>query len=159
MYMAEPDYTSSDGDIYGKGASILHTLRYLIGEKPFFTALRRMAYPDPRMEKVTNGKQVHFASTDDFLHIAENASGVDLDWFFELYLRQPKLPKLISEKKSNQLLLRWETPDGLPFPMPVEVQIGSVTKRYDLPGGTVTIPLEAGQNVVIDPQGWILKAE
>jgi aminopeptidase N len=88
MYMAAPDYTSSDGDIYGKGASILHTLRYLIGEKPFFTALRRMAYPDPRMEKVTNGKQVHFASTDDFLHIAENASGVDLDWFFELYLRQ-----------------------------------------------------------------------
>jgi len=159
MYMAAPDYTSSDGDIYGKGASILHTLRYLIGEKPFFTALRRMAYPDPRMEKVTNGKQVHFASTDDFLHIAENASGVDLDWFFELYLRQPKLPKLISEKKSNQLTLRWETPDGLPFPMPVEVQLGSVTKRYDLPGGTVTIPIEAGQNVVIDPQGWILKAQ
>jgi hypothetical protein len=43
--------------------------------------------------------------------------------------------------------------------MPVEVQIGSVTKRYDLPGGTVTIPIEAGQNVVIDPQGWILKAQ
>ena len=159
MYMAAPDYTTSDGDIYGKGASILHTLRYLIGEKPFFTALRRMAYPDPRMEKMTNGKQVHFASTDDFLHIAENASGVDLDWFFELYLRQPKLPKLISEKKSNQLTLRWETPDGLPFPMPVEVQLGNTTKRYELSGGTVTIPFAVGENVVVDPQGWILKEQ
>lgn len=159
IYMAAPDYVNSDGDIYGKGALILHTLRYLIGEKPFFTALRRMAYPDPRMEKITNGKQVHFATTDDFLYIAETASGTELDWFFEVYLRQPKLPKLISEKKSNQLTLCWESPDGLPFPMPVEVQIGNATKRHELPGGTVTIPIEPGQNVVVDPQNWILKAQ
>ena len=25
------------------------------------------------MEKLTNGKQVHFATTDDFLHIAEES--------------------------------------------------------------------------------------
>ena len=98
MYMAAPDYLSSDGDIYNKGAVVLHTLRYLIGEQPFFKSLRRMAYPDPRMEKVTNGKQVHFATTDDFLHIVEKESGADLDWFFEVYLRQPKLPKLITER-------------------------------------------------------------
>ena len=159
MYMAAPDYLTSDGDIYGKGAVVLHMLRYLMGEKAFFTSLRRMSYPDPRMEKVTNGKQVRFASTDDFLHIVENASGLDLDWFFEVYLRQPKLPKLITEKKNNQLTLRWESPEGLPFPMPVEVQVGSTTKRYDLPGGTVTIPIEAGQEVVVDPQNWILKAQ
>ena len=159
MYMAGPDYLNSDGDIYNKGAAILHTLRYLIGEKAFFTALRRMAYPDPRMEKLTNGKQVHFASTDDFLHVAEDASGADLDWFFEVYLRQPRLPTLISDKKDNQLVLRWQTPDGLPFPMPIEVQMGNGTKRYELPEGTVTIPLEAGQNVIIDPQSWILRSQ
>ena len=159
MYMAAPDYVNSDGDIYGKGAVILHTLRYLIGDKPFFTALRRMAYPDPRMEKLTNGKQVRFATTDDFLHLAETASDADLDWFFEVYLRQPKLPKLISEKKANQITLRWEAPEGLPFPMPVEVQVGNETKRYELVGGTVTIPIESGQNVVVDPHNWILKAQ
>ncbi len=159
MYMAAPDYTTSDGDIYGKGAVILHTLRYLIGEKPFFKSLRRMAYPDPRMEKITNGKQVHFATTDDFLHIAEKESGADLDWFFEVYLRQPKLPKLITEKTDKQLTLRWESPDGLPFPMPVEVQIGETTKRYEMPNGTVSIPVAEGQKVFVDPQGWILKAQ
>ena len=52
MYMPAPDYMNSDGDIYGKGAAILHTLRYLIGEKPFFTSLRRMAYPDPADGKI-----------------------------------------------------------------------------------------------------------
>ena len=159
MYMAAPDYLNSDGDIYGKGAAILHTLRYLIGEQPFFRSLRKMAYPDPRLEKVTNGKQVRFATTDDFLHIAEKESGADLDWFFEVYLRQPKLPKLITEKKANQMTLRWESPDGLPFPMPVDVQIGGTKKRYELTDGTVTIPVAEGQNVTVDPQGWILKEQ
>lgn len=159
MYMAAPDYVNSDGDIYGKGAAILHTLRYLIGEQPFFRSLRKMAYPDPRLEKVTNGKQVRFATTDDFLHIAEKESGADLDWFFEVYLRQPKLPKLITQKKANQLMLHWETPDGLPFPMPVDVQIGDTKKRYELTDGAVTIPVAEGQNVTVDPQGWILKEQ
>jgi aminopeptidase N len=159
MYMAAPDYLTSDGDIYGKGAAILHTLRYLIGEKPFFASLRRMAYPDPRMEKVTSGAQVHFATTDDFLHIAEKQSGTDLDWFFEVYLRQPKLPKLVTEKANDHVTLHWDAPAGLPFPMPVEVKVGATRKRYELPTGTVTIPIAAGQEVVVDPDGWILKAQ
>ena len=159
MYMAAPDYLTSDGDIYGKGAVILHTLRYLIGEQPFFRSLRRMAYPDPSMEKVINGSQVYFATTDDFLQIAEKESGTELDWFFEVYLRQPKLPKLITEKNADRMTLRWESPEGLPFPMPVEVRIGETTKRYELRNGTVTIPVPEGQNVVVDPNDWILKAQ
>jgi len=159
MYMQAPDYLNSDGDIYGKGAVILHTLRYLIGDKAFLAALRRMAYLDPRMEKITSGRQTRFATTDDFLNVTEAASGMDLDWFFEVYLRQPKLPKLVSEKNGNRLTLRWEVPGGLPFPMPVEVQVGQTTKRYQMSQGQITVPFESGQNVVVDPQGWILKAQ
>jgi len=159
MYMAGPDYLRSDGDIYGKGAVILHTLRYLMGDKAFFVALRRMAYPDPSREKFTDGRQVRFATTDDFQRIAESASSAKLDWFFEVYLRQPKLPRLLSERKGDQLELRWEAPEGLSFPMPVEVQIGDSTRRYEMPGGTVTVPIEGGKAVVVDPQNWILKAQ
>lgn len=157
MYMAAPDYVVSDGDIYGKGAVILHTLRYLLGDDAFFTAMRRMTYPDPVMEKFTDGRQVRFVTTDDYLQIAEAASKQKLDWFFELYLRQPALPRLISEQVGNQLSLRWETPNNLPFPMPVEVQIGNETKRYEMPGGKATISIAAGEKFVIDPNGWILK--
>ena len=159
IYMAAPDYTSSDGDIYGKGAVTLHTLRYLIGDKAFFTALRRMAYLNPTMEKVTDGRQVRFATTDDFLTIAETASGMKLDWFFEVYLRQPKLPKLIAERDGNQLRLHWDVPEGLRFPMPIEVQVGSSTKRYEMSVGSVTVPIESGESFVVDPQHWILKSE
>lgn len=159
IYMAAPDYVNSDGDIYGKGAVILHTLRYLIGDKAFFNALRRMSYPDPRLERITDGHQTRFATTDDFLSIAEGASGMDLDWFFEVYLRQPKLPRLITERSGEQLMLRWEVPGNLPFPMPVEVQIGTSTKRYELKDGQTTIAVPRGQNAVADPQNWILKAQ
>lgn len=159
VYLAAPDYLSSDGDIYGKGALILHTLRYLIGDEAFFKALRRMAYPDPGMEKVKDGKQFHFATTDDFRHIAEEASGMKLGWFFDVYLRQPELPRLVTETKGNSLALRWEVPAGLPFPMPVDVQMGGQTRRVEVGQSGATVPVEAGQTPVIDPKSRILKAE
>ncbi|MCV4691078.1 hypothetical protein OFC38_33540, partial [Escherichia coli] len=66
VYMAEPDYLRSDGDIYGKGAYILHTLRFLIGHDAFFRALRQMPYPTRDLEKATDGRQVRLVTTDDF---------------------------------------------------------------------------------------------
>jgi aminopeptidase N len=161
IYFRAPDYVNSDGDIYSKGAWILHSLRYLIGDKAFFTALRRMAYPDPRMEKVKDGSQCRFATTDDFRVIAEEASGMKLDWFFEVYLRQPVLPRLVTETRGNSLMLRWETPNGLPFSMPVEVQwgAGAKTERVEMTGGAATIPLQAGQAPTLDPNKRILMAE
>jgi aminopeptidase N len=158
IYMTAPDYLNSDGDIYGKGALILHTLRYLIGDEAFFRSLRRMAYPDPKMESVKNGRQFRFATTDDFQHIAEQASGMKLDWFFDVYLRQPALPRLIKETKGNALVLRWDAPGGIKFPMPVEVQTGDKTRRVEMnQEGGVTVPFEAGQTPVVDPKSRILK--
>lgn len=160
IYMLPPDYTKSDGDIYGKGAMILHALRFYIGDEAFFKALRRMAYPTAAMEKITNGKQTRLATTDEFLQIAEKESGKKLDWFFEVYLRQPALPKLISETKGNQLILRWETPNNMPFPMPVEVKIGDKIQRVEMRDGTaaITLPPTDALNE-IDPNGWVLKAQ
>ena len=160
IYMTAPDYLNSDGDIYGKGALILHTLRYLIGDEAFFKSLRRMAYPDPKMEGAKDGRQFRFATTDDFRHIAEQASGMKLDWFFDIYLRQPALPRLIKETKGKALVLRWDAPGGLKFPMPVEVQVGGQMRRVEMnQEGGATIPFEAGQMPVVDPKNRILKAD
>jgi aminopeptidase N len=156
VYMAEPDFLSSDGDIYGKGAVVLHTLRYLLGDKAFFAALRRMSYPTKEMEKMTNGKQSRFVNTDDFLRIAEEESGMKLDWFFEVYLRQPVLPKIIAETKSDKTELRWETPKNLPFPMPIEVEVNGKTQRVEMKDGKATID---GTNVKVDAKGWVLRAQ
>lgn len=158
VYMAEPDYLKSDGDIYGKGAYILHTLRYLIGDDAFFRALRRMAYPTKEMESWTDGRQTRLVNTDDFLTIAEHESKMDLDWFFELYLRQPKLPKLISEVSGNTLNLRWETPNNMPFPMPIDIETNGKTQRIEMKDGKTTVSF-TGTPPTVDPKGWVLKAQ
>ncbi len=166
VYMSEPDYLNSDGDIYGKGAYILHTLRYLIGDDAFFRSLRRMAYPTKEMESWTDGRQTRLVNTDDFLTIAEQESKMKLDWFFELYLRQPKLPKLVANLLSSfgrdgtttaELILRWETPNNMPFPMPVDVEINGRTTRIELKDGKVSVPF-TGTPPVVDPKWWVLKA-
>lgn len=159
IYMAAPDYVKSDGDIYSKGAVVLHALRYVVGDDAFFAALRRMAYPTPAAERVTDGRQCRFATTDDFLRVAERESGRELGWFFEVYLRQPELPRLVSERVEGGVRLRWEAPGGLPFPMPVEVRAGGQTRRVEMAGGTAVVPVPAGQSLEVDPDGWVLRAE
>ncbi|RYG35236.1 M1 family peptidase [bacterium] len=160
VYMAEPDYANSDGDIYGKGALILHALRYLIGDEAFFRSLRRMAYPTKEMEKITTGGQERLVTTDDFLTIAEKESGQDLDWFFELYLRQPKLPVLVTKIEGNTLSLQWETPGNIPFPMPIDVLISGKIQRVPMKDGKGSLSVAfTGIEPVIDPKGWVLKAK
>ncbi len=159
VYMAEPDYLKSDGDIYGKGAVVLHTLRYLIGDEAFFRALKRMAYPTKEREKSTDGKQTRLVTTDDFRTIAEEESGMKLDWFFEVYLRQPKLPKLITETNGNQLILHWEIPNNLPFPMPIEVETNGKTRRVEMKNGTATIHWNGKDMPLFDPKGGILQSQ
>lgn len=158
VYMSEPDYVNSDGDIYGKGAAVLHTLRYLLDDKAFFRALRRMSYPSKEMEKITNGKQTRFVNTDDFKQIAEEESGMKLDWFFELYLRQPALPKIIKETTGDRTDLRWETPNNLPFPMPIDVSVDGKIQRVEMKDGKGVV-MSKGGTIEVDPKGWILKAQ
>ena len=143
--------------IYTKGAWILHTLRFVIGDKAFFKAMRLMAYPDPKMEEVNDGRHIRFATTDDFLHIAEKTSGMELDWFFELYLRQPKIPTLHFKRTDTSLDLHWESPAALPFPMPLEISTNRQIRRYEIPAEGLSIPLEKGAEFLIDPNYWVLK--
>lgn len=158
VYMAEPDFVRSDGDIYGKGAVVLHTLRYLLGDKAFFAALRRMSYPTKEMEKITSGKQTRFVNTDDFKQIAEEESKMKLDWFFEVYLRQPVLPKLVVETMGDRTDLRWETPNNLPFSMPIDVSVDGKIQRVEMKDGK-GIVMSKGGKIEVDPKGWVLKAQ
>jgi hypothetical protein len=118
-----------------------------------------MAYPDPSLVEVTSGEQVRFATTDDFLDIAENVSGQELDWLFEIYLRQPALPRLNARREGDTLRISWATPGALSFPMPVEVWIGEELRRIDVPiDGYADVQVPEGGRAVLDPNAWILRA-
>lgn len=156
MYLQPPDYVKGDGDIYGKGALVLNTLRGLIGDDAFFRALRRMSYADPKMEKVKNGKQFRFGTTDEFQRIAERESGRKLDWFFEVYARSAKLPTLVVESTVSSARFTWRTENNLPFELPIEVRVGDEIRKLDMKGKTAVISFAPGTKFVIDPNGWLL---
>ena len=78
------------------------------------------------------------------------------NWFFEVYLRQPVLPRLAAIRQGNRLTLRWDSPVDGDFPMPVEVQLGSDVVRVDMDEGEAVLDVPAGVDPVIDPDNWIL---
>jgi aminopeptidase N len=149
------------GDIYFKGAWVLHTLRYLIGEESVREALRLMAYPTEEAAWATDGSQVRFASTADVVATFNAVSGRDLAWLFEAYLRQAELPRLLVEIERGDgertMQLQWQVPGDLPFPMPVPVQLGERTALVDMTDGVGTLQVPAGVEPVIDPENWVLR--
>jgi hypothetical protein len=56
------------------------------------------------------------------------------------------------------MTLQWETPNKMPFPMPIDVEVNGKTQRVAMPNGRATVPF-TGTAPVIDPKGWILKAQ
>lgn len=146
------------GDVYFKGALVLHTLRFYLGDDLFFNLLRRFAYPTPELEASTDGSAMRFVTTDDLLHLAESLSGESLSWFFEVYLRQPELPELIVKRTGSLLQLQWKVPGDHPFPMPVPIQINGDVTLFT-PGDSGGILLEVAEDAVveIDPERWLLR--
>ena len=69
---------------YPKGAWVLHMLRGLIGDRPFFNGLQTYyrTYRDST------------ATSEDFERVMEKSSGKDLSWFFHQWLYQPGYPQL-----------------------------------------------------------------
>lgn len=149
----------SSNDVYYKGAWILHTLRHHLGDQIFFSLFRRFAYPDPAMESVTNGKQCWLATTDDYLRIAEQLTGLKLDWFFNVYLRQATLPKLRYSKRDSVLSLQWVTPNNLPFYLPVDIQVGANKVKVEMRDGSGLVTIPAGASYQIDPDAWVLMGQ
>ncbi|MGN6619624.1 MAG: M1 family metallopeptidase [Sphingomonas sp.] len=153
----EPTKGGPGQDIYFKGAWMLHTLRNLIGDKDFFAAARLEVYgrPDP---KPGNFKP-RYGSTDEFIANVNKITGKDYRWFFDVYLRQAALPKLVEQRDGNRLTLTWQAPAGLPFPMPIEVQVGDAIEKLAMANGSGSLTVPAGAHVVIDPYDRVLKDE
>ncbi len=157
VYFNPPDYLTGDGDIYGKGSAVLHTLRYVLGDSTFFTVLRRFLYPTRASERVTDGSHIRLVTTDDFIRTAERYAKQPLGWFFDVYVRQPGLPQLFMERANDMISLRWETPGARSFPMPIDIEIDGVTRRVKFAGNRAEVRAAAKAQVRLDPKGWVFR--
>ncbi|MBN9379652.1 MAG: M1 family metallopeptidase [Chitinophagaceae bacterium] len=102
------------GDMYPKGALMLHTLRNIIdNDSLWFNILR--------------GIQQHFRystiTTEDITGYISSAAGKDLSYFFDQYLRYPSIPVLMYSLEQNgsslKVSYKWQA-DRPGFCMPVK---------------------------------------
>jgi hypothetical protein len=104
--------------IYNKGASVLHMLRILIGDRAFFNGVRRF-YEEWRFHK---------AGSDDLRNAMEAESGVSLSRFFEQWIYGQDLPQVrftwkVEQDGNNQsVALRLEQGSQV-FDVPVKVTL------------------------------------
>jgi hypothetical protein len=107
--------------VYDKGALVLHMLRRLLGDDPFFRGIRRF-YAESRFDK---------AGTDDLRRAMEAESGQKLDRFFEQWIYGSTLPHLRFTSRveraadGDELVMLFEQVGDL-FDVPV-----TVTLQYD----------------------------
>ncbi len=157
LYFDDPQGNGPAGDIYSKGSWLLHSLSYVIGEETFWRSIRRLVYGTPDPETLPVPIQPRLRSTDDFMRIASEESGQDLAWFFEVYARRGPLPVLMEEENGPDLLLRWQTVDDLPFPMPVPVRIDGEMQRIEFDQNAAMISGTSANDVQIDPFMQVLR--
>ncbi len=153
--------TGPGNDIYYKGSLLLHTLRNLIGDKAFFEATRMLVYgrPDPKPGNFAP----RYGTTRDFIAAVNAATGRDFGWFFDVYVHSAALPELEVARDAGGLSLRWKAPGGKPFPMPVQVRVGSPgvdARDVDVPmaDGTGRVDLAPDALYTIDPHSKVLRA-
>lgn len=84
-----PDHLFSE-IVYAGGALLLDDLRHRIGDDAFFRLLREWAARH----------QYGNAATDDFIALAEEVSGQDLDTFFHDWLSEPWTPERVADRYS-----------------------------------------------------------
>ena len=86
------------GDMYSKGANMLHTLRQIIGN-------------DEKWRQILRGLNSNFYHQTVTAEQVENymaeQSGLDLKAFFDQYLRETQIPTLEYAVVNNQIRYRW----------------------------------------------------
>jgi aminopeptidase N len=145
------------GDIYGRGAWVLHTLRYLIGDEAFWKAVRILVYGTPHPETLEPPIRPRHRTTDDFLAIVNEVTAEDLSWFFEIHLRTAAVPELLAHQTGEGVLLEWRTENELPFDMPVPVRVNGEMTRVEFAHNSARLEGLSLEDLQIDPFMQILR--
>ena len=135
-----------NGDIYGKGAFFMHTIRYVIGDSVFFPALKKF---------VTSPKYTYdnLVNTDDVQQFFSQQSGMDLKPLFDLYLRTVnKLGVHIKQVAINKYLVQLQ---NINLPLPMEIRTDTGISKMTITAKGVTV--ESKTLPIVDEDDFYLK--
>lgn len=134
------------GDMYPKGANMLHTIRQIIDN-------------DETWRKILRGLNREFYHTtvngNDIISYINRESGKDLSLVFKQYLEDIRIPELEYMFKGNALYYRWNRVIDS-FSMPVKVTLGGQGEVWLYPVANTWKKLATGQNTLTpDPDFYI----
>lgn len=140
--------TGGSGDMYSKAANMLHTLRQVVDNDEQFRAIIRGLSGRFYHQTVTSEQVENYLS---------EATGMDLKFFFDQYLRNTKIPALEYSVSGKVLKYRWkDCIDG--FNMPIKVKINGQEKwiNPETDWKEQEVPENAG--IIPDPSFYIVTA-
>ncbi len=134
------------GDIYGKGAFFMHTLRYVMGDDVFFPTLKKLA-TDPQY---TYDNTV---TTSDVEQLFSGAYGKSLKPLFHLFLyTTDKLEVLVKQNGEDKYAVRLLNID-IPLALDIVTDSGLQRITIDSKGTTIT----SKTPIQVDPKVFYLK--
>jgi len=137
---------SGSGDMYYKGSNMLHTLRQIVNDDEKWRTILRGLNKKFYHQTVTSSQIENYLSE----HI-----GIDLNSFFDQYLRTTKIPTLEYDIKGSKILYRWaNVVDN--FYMPLKISINDQDK-WIIPNNSwqKIQNVDGYQSLVVDPNFYI----
>jgi aminopeptidase N len=136
------------GDMYYKGAAMLHTIRQIIGNDETFRQLLRGLNRDFYHSIVTSAQVEKYIS---------DKSGIDFSKVFDQYLRTIKVPEFHYKLSSaGKLEYKWDNVvEG--FDMPVRLVVGDQSLLLSPTADVQVLQLESGlENLTVDPNYFVI---
>ena len=118
-----------DSHTYPKGAVVLHMLRFILGDKPFFRTLKHFLHKH----------EFQAVDTHDFMVAIKEVTGQNMDWFFEQYIFKPGHPIFdisytwdeASQKVKLKVRQVQDTSKGIPiYKIPVIIGIHTPREKF-----------------------------
>jgi aminopeptidase N len=156
-----------NGLVYQKGGWMLHMLRRQVGTEAFWAGIRE------HYGRHANGH----ATTADLRRTMEAASGQDLGWFFDQWLRRSGVPRLEgswsydARQRQVEVTVR-QTQPGEAYRLPLELGLRMPGARgpapaagtariehVELKGRVETFRIQSDDKpaeVLLDPETWLL---
>lgn len=139
--------SEGSSDMYFKGANMLHTLRQLVNSDEKWRSMLRGLNEEYYHQTVTTEQIENYLSTH---------SGMDLQPFFDQYLRSIHIPTLEYRFLGDKLTFRWSNVvDG--FAMPVKVVLDGQELWLEPKEGewSVLDGVSGAQNLEVDPSFYV----
>src|SRR5690606_14092417 len=135
-------------DLYYKGAYIIHSLRYILGDEVLFPLLKAFLSD----EKFTYHNLV---DTKDFTDFVQQFSGKDLEGFFHLYLYTADLPEVkVAKKRKGRYEISFK---NINFSLPMDIHTSEGIQRVEISSEPVIV--SSKEPIKVDPNNWYLKKQ